>query len=289
MRDNWVQFIGRVIDRYEGPYGWNKSDPGGPTKYGITCFDLAEHRGLKMTSMVKWAPIVKAMTLQEAEDIYAIKYATGLYFEALRSGPDCAIADYGINSGIGRPLLVARRLLNFTNPSNPALIAAINVAHDADPKWFIDALCQERLHFMHQIRGGSAWAEFGKGWGARVADVDAYSDSLANITPMPLPPAPPTVIHPKVIHGTPNTNTKVVTNAVTAGAGSAAAAHVSGAPTWAIPAIVGGVALAGIGYALYAAHQTRTANASVVIPPGGTPMPAAVAAALGVPHVPAPA
>jgi lysozyme family protein len=288
MQANYTPFIARVIQRYEGGYGWDKSDPGGPTKYGITCYDLAEHRGQKMTSMATWAPLVQAMTLQEAEDIYVSKYAAGLYFNTLRSGPDCCILDYGINSGVARPLLAARRLLNFTSTSNPALIAAINAAHEADPKWFVDAMCQERLAFMHQIRGGAAWAEFGKGWGARVADVDGYSDNIAAGGTLPIPPAAPVVPHPKVTHGTPNATTAVVTKAVTAGAGAGAVAHVSGPPSWVLPAIIGGVVVSSIAFMVYEQYKTAQANLAVTIPPTVPPMPAAVKVAViastGVPH-----
>lgn len=62
-------FIDRMISRYEGGYGWNRKDPGGPTKYGVTCWDLAEHRKFKMDSMARWAPIVQALTIDEAEAI----------------------------------------------------------------------------------------------------------------------------------------------------------------------------------------------------------------------------
>ena len=285
MQANYTAFIGRVINRYEGGYGWDKGDPGGPTKYGITCYDLAEHRGQKMTSMAAWVSIVQAMPLSEAEDIYASKYATALYFNTLRAGPDCCILDYGINSGVARPFRVARTLLNFTAPSNTALVAAINAAHAADPKWFVDAMCQERLAFMHQIRGGSAWAQFGKGWGSRVADVDAYSDNLAAGTPLPAPPAPPVVLHPKVVHGDPNATTTTVAKTTVTSAGSAAAAHAAGPPNWMLPAVVGAVIVAGIAFVVYENYKTAKANTAVVLPPTIPPMPATVAAAVGAVHV----
>jgi lysozyme family protein len=276
MQANYTPFIARVIQRYEGGYGWDKSDPGGPTKYGITCYDLAEHRGKVMNSMSSWAPLVQAMTLSEAEDIYAAKYATGLYFNELHSGPDCAVLDYGINSGIARPLLVAKRLLNFTG-TNPALITAINAAHVADPKWFVDALCQERLAFMHQIRGGSAWAEFGKGWGARVADVDAYSDNLAASLATASPgPVAPTIPHPKVTHGDPNISTSVATKTAVTTAGSAAAAHAAGPPSWVLPALIGSLVVGSVAFVLYEQYKTTQANLAVTIPPSVPPMPAAV-------------
>lgn len=286
MQINYKAFIARVIARYEGPYGWDKGDTGGPTKYGITCYDLAEHRGQKMTSMALWEPLVQAMTLDEAEDIYNSKYARGLYFTSLRSGPDCAILDYGINSGVARPFLVARRLLQVTNPSNALLVDAINKAHAADPKWFVDALCQERLSFMHQIRNGTAWSQFGKGWGARVADVNAYSDNLTTGTPPPVPPDPPTIPHPKVVHGDPNATASTTKKTVSAGASAGAAAAAAGPPHWLVPVVVGGVLAVGIGVAVYQTRKHAAANAAVILPPSISPMPAAVAAAIGASNVP---
>ena len=64
---DYQPFVERMIQRYEGGYGWDAADPGGPTKYGITCYDLAEHRHQTVTSMAAWAPLVKAMTLDEAD------------------------------------------------------------------------------------------------------------------------------------------------------------------------------------------------------------------------------
>lgn len=282
MQANYTPFIDRVINRYEGGYGWDKSDPGGPTKYGITCYDLAESRGVKMTNMDAWAPLVKAMTLAEAEVIYATKYARGCYFPALRSGPDCAVLDYGINSGVARPIRVARTLLNFTDTSDAKLVDAINAAHAADGKWFVDALCQERLHFMHQIRSGTAWAEFGKGWGTRVADVNAYSDNLASGAPLPAPPDAPTTSHPKVIHGDPNATTTTITKTVAGGTAAGTAAAAAGPPHWLVPVAVGSVILLGVGFAFYETRKHALANAKVIIPPTVLPMPATVAGAIDV-------
>src|SRR5665213_1419957 len=107
MQADYDPFVGRMIQRYEGPYGWNKKDPGGPTKYGITCFDLAEHMGQKMDSMARWAPIVQAMTLATAEQIYSTKYAVAIGFNALPAGCDVVVMDYAVNSGVGRGKLIS--------------------------------------------------------------------------------------------------------------------------------------------------------------------------------------
>jgi lysozyme family protein len=167
-------FVERMINRYEGGYGWDAGDSGGPTKYGITCYDLAEHRHEKMTSMAHWAPIVRAMTLQEADDIYAQKYAVQCSFNAMNAGPDCAVFDFGVNSGSSRAIKYAQTVVgaHCDGLLGPATLEAIN-AHD--PRDFIVRLCNVRLRFL---RGLGIWSRFGRGWAARVADLRVYSVHL---------------------------------------------------------------------------------------------------------------
>lgn len=257
-QSTFVAFNDRMIQRYEGPYGWNKADPGGPTKYGVTCFDLAEHRGQKMDSMARWAPIVAAMTLAEADDIYLNKYAKALRYNDLPAGPDACMEDYGVNSGISRPILVARRMLSVPGPAkmDDALVAKIKAT---DSKWFIDNMCDERLRFMHAIRGGSAWAEFGRGWGARVADLRTYCEHLAVTGDHATAPAAPDLTAhamPKAVHVPQTASKSTAAGAVAAGTAS----HASGLPLWSTAAIVAGVFVAGIAYEAYQDYAANKAN-----------------------------
>lgn len=280
MQVNYAAFIARVIQKYEGGYGWSKEDPGGPTKYGITCYDLAEHRGQKMTSMTTWAPLVQAMSLPEAEAIYASKYATAMDFNALPSGVDCCFLDYGINSGIGRPPLVAAELLKLPAQTRmgPTLLAAIL---KTDPKWMIDAMCKERLAFLHGIKGGAMWKEFGGGWGSRVADVDSYSDALATAgKPLPTPPDLSKTVTPKASHADPKADTKATSATGVIVAAGGAAAYAGGLPWWAYVAIAGAALVLGLVYYLWKNKSAATANATVVLPPTIPPAPVTPA----VPH-----
>jgi hypothetical protein len=92
MQADYKAFVDRTIGRYEGGYGWDRADPAGPTKYRITCYDLAAHRGEKMTSMATWAPVVQAMPFAEAEDIYRSQYAVACRFDDLGAGKGCVLA-----------------------------------------------------------------------------------------------------------------------------------------------------------------------------------------------------
>jgi lysozyme family protein len=178
MRENYQAFVERMIGRYEGGYGWNAKDPGGPTKYGITCYDLAEFLGQRMNSMSAWAPRVKAMSLQVADEIYHNKYARACQFDALNSGCDCVVFDFGVNSGPSRAVRFSQAIVHTAADGilGPITLAAIN---SQDPASFINKLCDARLAFLRQL---GTWKTFGRGWSARVKDLRQYSLALLTTT-----------------------------------------------------------------------------------------------------------
>lgn len=266
MQLNYIPFTGRMINRYEGGYGWDRADPGGPTKYGITCYDLAEHRGQKMTSMTTWAPIVQAMTLAEAEEIYKTKYAAAMMFDQLPAGPDCVMMDYGVNSGVSRAILVARAMTKTPGSNLRADAALVSAIHTYGDKKFVDDMCAERLRFMHAIRNGSAWATFGRGWQSRVDDLRAYSEHLVNgNAPVPAPPAPDlsNVTTPKATNKGSNSTTSVIVAAPSAGG----TAYATGLPWYAVVGAVAAVIAAGAVYELISNHVANVANTTVHLEP----------------------
>lgn len=256
MQLDYQPCIDRIIHRYEGGYGWNQKDPGGPTNFGITCFDLAQHRGQKMNSMAAWVDPVRNMTIVEAEAIYSTKYATGVRFNDQPAGADIVMLDYGINSGDSRPVRVARSLVGLgAGGMDQALLDAIK---KTDVNKFIDSLCDERLRFMHAIRGGSAWAEFGHGWGTRVADLRVYAKHAAAGTPNAAPTAPDLskVVTPKA------TNVGTTAPKTTAGGAvaSGVAAHQAGFGLWVVGGVVIAALTAGVAYEIWSEHQATAAN-----------------------------
>jgi len=274
MQANYDVFIARVIDRYEGGYGWNRSDPGGPTKYGITCYDLAEYDHQKMTSMSAWAPKVQAMPLSVAETIYKGKYASAVRFDDLPSGPDCAMLDYQINSG-SRAISAARAVCGVKGGDvmDQVLLDAIK---KADPATFVNALCAERMAFLKRL---GTWREFGGGWTSRVNDLKAYCDHLTSGGSAITAPAAVDLSHtvtPKAIHVTKTAGKVTLTSSV--GAGGAAAA--SGIPWYYITAAVAVPLISGIVYEAIQANKSAAINAVVV--PAGVKLPV-------IPAVPVPA
>ena len=202
MKANYKAFIDRLIGKYEGGYSWHPEDPGGPTNFGITCYDLAEHRHMSMNSMGGWANLVRQMPESEAEDIYAEKYAKGIRFDELNSGVDVVMLDYAVNSGVERPIHVACTLIGrpVVDHIDDELLKAIN---GFDPNTFINRMCSERLRFMHAIRGGRAWITFGKGWMARVTDLRNYALALRAGGTAPEAPDLASTVTPKALASTP--------------------------------------------------------------------------------------
>ncbi len=180
---DYQPFLSRMIQRYEGFYGWNRNDPGGPTNMGVTCWDLAEHRHQSMDSMEHWASLVKAMSFNEAEDIYREKYATACAFVDLGAGKDCVVFDFGVNSGPSRSVKYSQIVVGVPVDGilGPVTISAIN---SYEPRAFINDLCNARLRFLRSLGN---WSVFGTGWHARVEDLRAYSLALA-FPPRMVPP-----------------------------------------------------------------------------------------------------
>lgn len=270
----YTAFVDRMISKYEGGYGWNKKDTGGPTKYGITCRDLAEYMGQPMNSMSQWAPIVQQMPLSVAEEIYRKKYAAAIRYDDLPAGPDACMMDYGVNSGSARAILSARAIMRLPGRSvmDQALLDAIK---KTDPVVFVNAMCAERLHFMHSIRGGEAWQEFGGGWAKRVADLQVYCDHLAVGGAAPVAPDLTHVVMPKATH-VPATAGKATTGgAVSAGT----AAHLAGGSWIVVGVTVLGVVLLGVGYEIWQEKKAANANSRVILPPVPLPIVPALPAA----------
>lgn len=260
MQADYVPFVnGVMIPDYEGGYCWDAGDAGGPTKYGITCYDLAEHRGQKMNSMAAWAPIVKAMTLDEADAIYQTKYANSIGFDTLPAGPDCCEMDYGVNSGLGRVKRVRAALLAKAN--KPTVEAC-------DPKWYVDAMCQERQVFLNGL--GQRMPQFLHGWTERVIHLREYCEHLANNTAtVKVPVSPAVKAAPVAVHPSPGP----VTAPVIAHGGGVVAAHAAGIPWEPIVAVSGIGLIAVLVWNAYRQAQSVQANTTVVLPATIPPHP----------------
>ena len=186
---NYEESITRVL-KHEGGYTNHPKDPGGPTNWGITIGDYRRYVKPQAT-----AADVKAMPLSHAKAIYKPKYWDIQSADKLEDGVDYAMFDYGVNSGVGRAGKVLRRLLRMPDNTSAITPEVIKAANQKDAQELAAAICDERLAFLHALK---TWPTFGKGWGARVAEVKAVSKVMArkandNSITLPAQEAPATI------------------------------------------------------------------------------------------------
>jgi lysozyme family protein len=105
-----------------------------------------------------------------AKAIYRKRYWDAQRCDDLPAGIDYAVFDYGVNSGIGRSGKVLRRVLGMPDEAGTITDAVVAAARAADAAAVITAICNERLRFLKSLK---TWDVFGKGWGRRVAEVEA--------------------------------------------------------------------------------------------------------------------
>ncbi len=166
----------RILDgllESEGTYSNDPGDSGGPTKYGITIWDVRMYVNPHAT-----ASDVRALTLAQAKEIYRTKYWNKVKGDQLPAGVDYSVFDYGVNSGVVR---AARKLQQFVGVEQDGKIGPITIAATLkqNPDKLIDQINDERMHFL---QGLGIWRLFGRGWTSRVKRVRSFSHQLARET-----------------------------------------------------------------------------------------------------------
>lgn len=168
MRQNEAHFLALLKIHEGGKYtdGKHPYDPGGPTKWGITIPDIPGAT----------ADTIRNLTWEEAVPIYDTKYWDVVCGDDLPSGVDYTVADYGVHSGTHRAIKVLQRVVGVREDGvmGPETLAAVKAR---DPKAVINAICDERLHFLRSLR---IWEQDKNGFTARVAEVRASSLDMAD-------------------------------------------------------------------------------------------------------------
>jgi lysozyme family protein len=174
---NYNQSLDMLL-QHEGGYTNHPDDPGGPTNFGITIYDYRKYVNPQAD-----AADVKHMDIEEAKKIYRARYWDSQKCDELPSGVDYAIFDYGVNSGIGRSAKVLQRLVgaDADGKIGPNTLKAVQDYVDRKGAGaLVQAICDERLDFLHNLR---TWPVFGKGWGRRVYEVEQIALEWANAEP----------------------------------------------------------------------------------------------------------
>ena len=176
MKDNFNRSLARVLV-YEGGYSNNPKDPGGPTMKGITQSTFNSWRARQGQNQLS----VSQITTTEVAAIYKEDYWDRIDADALPSGVDFCMFDAAVNSGVGGATKWAQAIVGV-NPDGdygPKTEAAILAA---DPDEFIHGFCSHRLGTLQRLR---TWGTFGKGWAARIANVQKTALAWADAADAP--------------------------------------------------------------------------------------------------------
>jgi lysozyme family protein len=159
---NLARCLGETLP-HEGGWADHPKDPGGATMKGVT---LAVYRRFKPGATKAQ---LRNITDAELLEIYRAGYWEPVRGDELPAGVDLSMFDYGVNSGPGRAIKDAQRVVGVPvdNRMGPVTLAAIKAM---PPRKFIKAHCAKRLGFVQSLK---IWDTFGKGWSRRIASIEA--------------------------------------------------------------------------------------------------------------------
>jgi lysozyme family protein len=170
VRDTFPAALANVL-AHEGGRIDDPQDPGGRTNRGVTqrvYDDWRAASGLPKRDVWDMDP-------PETEAIYRQLYWHPIRGDDLPPGVDYAVFDFAVNSGVKR---AARFLQNAAGVVADGVIGpqTLNAVRGIPPMLLIRAVCDARLDFLRHLE---TFDRFGRGWTARVKEVQAQAEALA--------------------------------------------------------------------------------------------------------------
>ncbi|WP_321337896.1 glycoside hydrolase family 108 protein [Breoghania sp.] len=161
-----------LVLRYEGGFVNNPKDPGGATNYGVTQATYDAFRRSRNMPCVSVRYIAKA----ERNAIYRREYWDRVAGDGLPAGLDFATFDGGVNSGVSRGAKWLQGALGVAKDGKVGMKTLAAANGTLERTKVIRDMCAARLSFLHRL---THWKTFGKGWSARVANVEAEASRMA--------------------------------------------------------------------------------------------------------------
>lgn len=170
MNANFPNALAAVLV-HEGGYVNDKFDPGGATNKGVTQVVYDDWRISRQLPKQS----VKSLTQYELEAIYRKLYWDAIHGDQLPSGVDYCVFDFAVNSGANRAARYLQRAMGLLDDGHigPLTLAA---ASAESAQSLIEKVCASRLAFLKQLK---TFDHFGKGWTARVVEVEAKAKAMA--------------------------------------------------------------------------------------------------------------
>lgn len=137
---------------HEGGYVYDRRDPGGETKFGISARSYPSED-------------IKGLTLERAKTIYQRDFWGPAGCDAVPEGIKFDLFDMAVNSGVSRALKTLQAAVGEVQDGvlGPKTLQAIN---SMPAPRLVARFNGARLDFMTSL---STWVAFGKGWARRIA------------------------------------------------------------------------------------------------------------------------
>jgi lysozyme family protein len=179
--ENFDKCLARVLV-YEGGKVDDPRDPGGRTAYGVTQRVFWGYLAAQGQARRDVFTITKA----EIRAIYKTQYWDLIRGDDLPLGIDMVLFDAAVNSGVGSAGKWGQAALgdDYKGPRDgrigPVTAAAMKAATDQDA--LIRGIDSRRLATLKTLK---AWKTYGKGWSARVANLDKIAQAMNDVAPLP--------------------------------------------------------------------------------------------------------
>jgi lysozyme family protein len=159
------------IFRMEGGYSDVQGDRGGPTNFGITLEALKEWESNASLT----ANDVKALTQEQAKEIYRANYWNKMQCGALPDGLDLEVFDFGVNAGPSKAVKTLQRIVGATEDGStgPITLAAVKTFRPED---LVERYTAARLDYYKSLTGE---VQFLAEWESRVSQVQTAALKMA--------------------------------------------------------------------------------------------------------------
>ena len=151
-----------IVLAKEGGFSNHPHDPGGATNFGITQRTLAAWRRAEVTEAD-----VRALSPQEAQEIYRAQYWNVMQCDAMPRGIDLMMFDGGVNLGPGRMVKLLQKAVGTAQDGGVGPFT-LKATQSANLPALVETLSQARMDHYRDLPG---FAEFGPGWTSRVEDI----------------------------------------------------------------------------------------------------------------------
>ena len=144
----------------EGGFANDARDKGGATNFGITIGTLTEWRRSRSPDATVTIDDVRALTLDEAKEIYRSRYWNVMRCEDMPVGVDLLVFDFGVNAGTGRSARVLQQILGVEQDGSVGPVT-LNGLNTCPKDKIIRDFSARRLDFYRSLGDFSV---FGAGW-----------------------------------------------------------------------------------------------------------------------------